>query len=126
METGSPASGCHAVPFVRWKPCSGGGWALQEVGFRAFAWHPTEVAPDDIARYGEAYWRDVHDNCSVIGLGVGVSFADPEGGGVQDERRKKSSCSWGYLLMNIQPTGEGAMRSKTRQLTAIVGIVLGQ
>jgi len=30
-------------------------WAIQEAGFRAFAWHPSEVAPEDIARYGEAY-----------------------------------------------------------------------
>ena len=43
-------------------------WAIKEAGFRAFAWHPSEVAPDDIARYGEAYWHDFHDNCLVIGL----------------------------------------------------------
>ncbi len=43
-------------------------WAIQEAGFRAFAWHPSEVAPEDVARYGEAYWRDFHDNCMVIGL----------------------------------------------------------
>ena len=40
----------------------------QEAGFRDFAWYPSEVAPEDIARYGEAYWRDFHDNCLVIGL----------------------------------------------------------
>jgi SAM-dependent methyltransferase len=43
-------------------------WAIKEAGFREFAWHPTEVAPEDIARYGEAYWRDLHDNGLVIGL----------------------------------------------------------
>jgi SAM-dependent methyltransferase len=43
-------------------------WAIQEAGFRAFAWHPSEVAPEDIARYGEAYWQDFYDNCLVIGL----------------------------------------------------------
>jgi len=43
-------------------------WAVKEAGFRAFAWHPSEVATADIARYGEAYWRDFHDNCLVIGL----------------------------------------------------------
>jgi toxoflavin synthase len=43
-------------------------WAIQEAGFRDFAWYPSEVAPDDIARYGDAYWRDFHDNCLVIGL----------------------------------------------------------
>ena len=32
------------------------------------AWYPSEVAPEDVARYGEAYWRDFHDNCLVIGL----------------------------------------------------------
>ena len=42
--------------------------AIQEAGFREFAWHPTEVAPEDIARYGAAYWRDLHDNGLVIGL----------------------------------------------------------
>ena len=43
-------------------------WAVTAAGFRAFAWHPSEVAPEDIAHYGEAYWRDFHDNCLVIGL----------------------------------------------------------
>jgi SAM-dependent methyltransferase len=40
-------------------------WRLQEAGFRAFAWYPLEVAPDDIAHHGEGYWRDFHDNCIV-------------------------------------------------------------
>jgi hypothetical protein len=43
-------------------------WAIQRTGFRDFAWHPSEVAPDDIARYGEAYWRDFYDNCLIIGV----------------------------------------------------------
>jgi len=43
-------------------------WALQEAGFREFAWHPSEVAPEDIEQYGEAYWRDFYDNCLVIAL----------------------------------------------------------
>jgi toxoflavin synthase len=43
-------------------------WAVQEAGFRDLAWYPSEVAPEDVARYGEAYWRDFHDNCIVIGL----------------------------------------------------------
>ncbi len=43
-------------------------WAVQEAGFQAFAWYPSEVAPDDVARYGETYWRDFHTNCLVIGL----------------------------------------------------------
>jgi SAM-dependent methyltransferase len=43
-------------------------WALQEAGFRDFAWYPAEVAPEDVARYGEAYWRDFYDNCPIIGL----------------------------------------------------------
>jgi hypothetical protein len=43
-------------------------WAIKEAGFRDFAWHPTEAAPEDIVRYGEAYWRDLHDNGLVIGL----------------------------------------------------------
>jgi toxoflavin synthase len=43
-------------------------WAITEAGFREFAWHPSEVAPEDITRYGEAYWRDFNDNCLVIGL----------------------------------------------------------
>ena len=43
-------------------------WALTEAGFRDFAWYPSEVAPEDVARYGEAYWHDFHDNCPVIGL----------------------------------------------------------
>jgi toxoflavin synthase len=43
-------------------------WALQEAGFRDFMWYPSEVAPEDVARYGEAYWRDFYDNCPIIGL----------------------------------------------------------
>ena len=43
-------------------------WAMKEAGFRACAWHPSEVAPEDIAHYGAAYWRDFYDNCLVIGL----------------------------------------------------------
>ena len=27
-------------------------WAIREAGFRAFAWHPSEVAPEDVAHYG--------------------------------------------------------------------------
>ncbi|HSF29050.1 MAG TPA: class I SAM-dependent methyltransferase [Candidatus Tectomicrobia bacterium] len=42
--------------------------AVKEGGFRDLAWYPSEVAPEDIARYGEAYWQDFHDNCLVIGL----------------------------------------------------------
>jgi len=43
-------------------------WALQEAGFRDFAWYPSEVAPEDLAGYGEEYWRDFYDNCPIIGL----------------------------------------------------------
>jgi len=43
-------------------------WAIREAGFREFAWHPSEVALEDVAHYGEAYWRDFYDNCLVIGL----------------------------------------------------------
>jgi len=43
-------------------------WAIKEAGFQNFAWHPSEVAPDDVAHYGEAYWHDFHDNCPIIGL----------------------------------------------------------
>jgi hypothetical protein len=43
-------------------------WAVKEARFRDFAWYPSEVAPEDVARYGEGYWRDFHDNCLVIGL----------------------------------------------------------
>jgi toxoflavin synthase len=43
-------------------------WAIKEAGFREFAWRPSEVAPEDMTRYGKAYWRDFHDNCLVIGL----------------------------------------------------------
>jgi hypothetical protein len=43
-------------------------WAIQEAGFRRFAWHPSEVSSEDLARYGEAYGRDFYDNGLVIGL----------------------------------------------------------
>jgi SAM-dependent methyltransferase len=55
------------VRYYRWSRATYE-WAIQEAGFRAFAWHPSEVAPDDIARYGQAYWRDFHDNCLIVGL----------------------------------------------------------
>jgi len=44
-------------------------WAIKAAGFREFAWHPSEVAPEDVAHYGEAYWRDLRDNCLIIGVG---------------------------------------------------------
>ena len=40
----------------------------REAGFRDFAWYPSEVAPEDIARYGKAYWHDFSDNRPIIGL----------------------------------------------------------
>jgi SAM-dependent methyltransferase len=42
--------------------------AIMEAGFRTSVWHPSEVSPADVARYGAAYWQDLHDNCLVIGL----------------------------------------------------------
>lgn len=55
------------VKWYRWSQATYE-WAIQKAGFRDFAWHPSEVAPDDIARYGEAYWRDFYDNCLIIGV----------------------------------------------------------
>jgi SAM-dependent methyltransferase len=49
----------HQAPYER---------ALQEAGFRDVAWYPSEVAPEDVVCYGEAYWRDFYDNCLIIGL----------------------------------------------------------
>jgi SAM-dependent methyltransferase len=43
-------------------------WAIKAAGFRDCTWHPTEVAPEDLAHYGEAYWQDFHANGLVIGL----------------------------------------------------------
>jgi len=64
-----PASGTHRAA-DRFQPKNQATyeWAVTEAGFRDFAWQPTEVAPEDIARYGEAYWRDFHANGLVIGL----------------------------------------------------------
>jgi SAM-dependent methyltransferase len=42
--------------------------AIKATGFRTYAWYPSEVSPEDLARYGEAYWQDFYDNCLVIGL----------------------------------------------------------
>jgi SAM-dependent methyltransferase len=55
------------VSWFRWSQATYE-WAVKEAGFESFAWHPSEVAPEDIVSYGEAYWRDFHDNCLVIGL----------------------------------------------------------
>ena len=41
--------------------------STKEAGVREFTWHPSEVAPEDLARYGDAYWRDFHDNYLVGG-----------------------------------------------------------
>lgn len=43
-------------------------WAIKTAGFRTLAWYPSEVSPEDVAQYGEAYWQDWRDNCLVIGL----------------------------------------------------------
>ena len=43
-------------------------WALQKAGFKDFVWHRSEVAPEDVVRYGDAYWHDFYDNCLMIGL----------------------------------------------------------
>ena len=42
--------------------------AIQEAGFRTCTWYPSEVSPEDLAQYGEAYWQDWRENCLVIGL----------------------------------------------------------
>jgi ubiquinone/menaquinone biosynthesis C-methylase UbiE len=55
------------VSWYRWSQATYE-WAIKEARFREFAWYPSEVAPEDVARYGEGYWRDFHDNCLVIGL----------------------------------------------------------
>jgi len=41
---------------------------LKGAGFRKFAWHPSEVSPEDIEQYGREYWQDFYDN----GLGIGL------------------------------------------------------
>lgn len=43
-------------------------WAMQTAGFRDVAWCPTEVAPVDVARDGEAYWQDFHTTGFIMGL----------------------------------------------------------
>jgi hypothetical protein len=42
--------------------------AILGAGFRTCTWYPSEVSPEDLAHYGEAYWQDFRDNCLVIGL----------------------------------------------------------
>jgi len=43
-------------------------WAINEAGFQTFAWYPSEVSSEDLARYGKEYWHDFYDNCLIIGL----------------------------------------------------------
>ena len=43
-------------------------WALKKAGFRQFAWHPSEVSPEDLEKYGKEYWQNFYDNCLNIGL----------------------------------------------------------
>ena len=43
-------------------------WAIKEAGFREFAWHPSEVSPEDLERHGKEYWQDWYNNCWCIGL----------------------------------------------------------
>ena len=42
--------------------------AVREAGFRTVPWHPSEASPEDLARYGAAYWQDFYGNCLAIGL----------------------------------------------------------
>ena len=42
--------------------------AILEAGFRTCTWYPSEVSPEDLAYYGEAYWQDWRENCLVIGV----------------------------------------------------------
>jgi SAM-dependent methyltransferase len=55
------------VKWYRWSQAAYE-WAIKEAGFRDFAWYASEVSPEDIADYGEAYWRDFHENCLIIGV----------------------------------------------------------
>jgi len=76
LEPGEDYDACEAEfatdpPFrIRWHQWKQNlyEWALREAGFGAFTWYPSEVAPEDVTRYGEAYWRDFYDNCPIIGL----------------------------------------------------------
>ena len=62
---------CHrpadALPAPQWSQATHE-WAVTTVGFQTYAWYPSEVAPEDVVRYGEAYWRAFYDNGLVIGL----------------------------------------------------------
>lgn len=33
--------------------------SLRQAGFTGIQWHPFEVSPEGMARFGEAYWRDI-------------------------------------------------------------------
>ena len=56
-----------AFNYYRWNQATYE-WAIQESGFQDFTWYPSEVHPEDISRYGEAYWQDFYNNCLIIGL----------------------------------------------------------
>lgn len=43
-------------------------WALHTAGFSTVRWQAIEVSPEDVAAYGEEYWRELRDNCLCIGL----------------------------------------------------------
>ena len=53
--------------FYRWNRATYD-WAISEAGFHTHRFCPTEVAPEDVERYGEAYWTDLRNNSLVIGL----------------------------------------------------------
>ena len=56
-----------AFSYYRWHQATYE-WAIRESGFRDFTWHPSEADPEDIRRYGKAYWQDFYDNCLIMGL----------------------------------------------------------
>ena len=39
---------------------------------RDFTWYSSEVAPEDVVRYGEAYWSDFH--CLAFGANADSSW----------------------------------------------------
>lgn len=41
---------------------------LRSAGFRSIEWCPATVSPEDLATYGEEYWRSYLENCLGIGF----------------------------------------------------------
>jgi hypothetical protein len=72
-------------------------WAIQEAGFRTFAWHPSEVSPADVARYGVLYPTPQKGIFQKL-AGWNSWRDDP------DPETKMIACHWNFRILLYKGT----------------------